>query len=220
MNFKVIIFSSLVLLILACGQQKKDEVSQSKTQKNKIDSIKKVDKPSKGDIEKKETTELTSSKKPSKPNIVFIPPEVMPYPEPIPDPGPVWRGDPEWGNDNVGTIEVESGNDEPPAEEALSFAEVMPEFPGGYSKMAQFIMENLIYPIDAKEMDIQGKVYVQFVVNEDGRVSDCKLLRGLYPSIDREALRVAGKMPNWTPGENQGKKVKVKMVIPVKFLLK
>ncbi len=219
MNFKVILFSGLALLIFACGQQKKEEVSQSKRHKTNIDSIKKVDKPSKDDIANKETTELTSSKKPSKPNIVFIPPEVMPYPEPMPDPDPVWRGDPEWGNDNVGTIEVESGNDVPPAEEALSFAEVMPEFPGGYSKMSQFLMENLVYPIDAKEMDIQGKVYVQFVVNEDGRISDCKAIRGLYPLLNREALRVVGKMPNWIPGENQGKKVKVKMVIPVKFWL-
>jgi TonB family protein len=216
MNFKVILFSGLVLLIFACGQQKKQEVSQSKRHKTKIYSIKKVHKPSKGDLENKETTELSSSKKISKQKIVFIPPSIpSPEPSPYPDPEPIWQG-------TVGMVDPSSSNEEmileiPVEEEVLTIAEVYPEFVGGQPALIKYLHENIVYPEDAKENGLQGKVYIQFVVYKDGHLADFKILKGVYPSIDREALKAVCKMPNWIPGKNDGKEVNVRMVIPVKF---
>jgi protein TonB len=203
--------------MFACGQQKKEEVLHSKKQKTKLDSSKKVEKPSKDNLEIKEDTELTSPKKSSKPKIVFIPPEVIPYPEPspYPDPEPIWQG-------TVGMVDPSSSNEElileiPVEEEVLTIAEVYPEFVGGQPALIKYLHENIVYPEDAKENGLQGKVYIQCVVYKDGHLADFKILKGVYPSIDREALKAVRKMPNWIPGKNDGKEVNVRMVIPVKF---
>ena len=82
----------------------------------------------------------------------------------------------------------------------LDFAEVNPEFPGGEEAMGLFIKENFEYPQIAVEMGEQGTVYVEFVVNKDGSIVSEKVVKGVSPSIDKEALRVVKKMPKWKPG--------------------
>ena len=83
--------------------------------------------------------------------------------------------------------------------------EEMPEFPGGVTELRNFLASTVRYPAIAQQNGIQGKVYVNFVINKDGSVSDTKIARGVDPSLDAEALRVVSLLPKWTP-ENKGVK--------------
>ena len=103
-------------------------------------------------------------------------------------------------------------------EEILSYAEVMPEFPGGMPEMVKYLLENMIYPEEMKENGIEGRIFVQFVVTKTGSVKDVTIARGI-DGLNREAIRLVKQMPNWKPGKNNGKEVNVKMVIPIRFSL-
>jgi TonB family protein len=104
-------------------------------------------------------------------------------------------------------------------EEVLSYAEVMPEFPGGMPEMIKFLQENMIYPDEMKENGIEGRIYVQFVVTKTGSIEEVTIAKGIN-GLNREAIRLVKQMPNWKPGTNYGKQVNVKMVIPILFSLK
>ena len=97
--------------------------------------------------------------------------------------------------------------------------EVMPEYPGGVNAMYEFIQKNLKYPESAKEKGLEGRVYVQFVVEKDGSLNDITVLRGVCDEIDAEAVRVVKAMPNWKPGINNGEPVRVQFTLPFKFQL-
>lgn len=97
--------------------------------------------------------------------------------------------------------------------------EEMPEFPGGEMALRQFIANAIKYPVIAQENGIQGKVYVSFVVGKDGQVSDARVLRGVDPSLDKEAIRVVNSLPRWKPGKQQGKTVRVSFSVPISFVL-
>jgi len=104
-------------------------------------------------------------------------------------------------------------------EEVLSYAEVMPEFPGGMTEMIKFLQENMIYPEEMKENGIEGRIYVQFVVTKTGSIEEVTIAKGIN-GLNHEAIRLVKQMPNWKPGTNYGKQVNVKMVIPILFSLK
>jgi protein TonB len=104
-------------------------------------------------------------------------------------------------------------------EEVLSYAEVMPEFPGGMPEMIKFLQENMIYPEEMKENGIEGRIYVQFVVTKTGSIEEVTIAKGIN-GLNHEAIRLVKQMPNWKPGTNYGKQVNVKMVIPILFSLK
>ena len=93
----------------------------------------------------------------------------------------------------------------------------MPQFPGGEKALVQFLSRTISYPTEALEKNEQGKVIVQFVINKTGKVEKAKVLKGVSSSLDNEALRVVGLLPDWTPGEQNGKKVAVYTIIPVMF---
>jgi len=97
--------------------------------------------------------------------------------------------------------------------------EDMPEFPGGELALRKYIAENVRYPEMAKENDIQGTVYVRFVVDTDGSVKNVEVLRGVDPLLDKEAVRVVQSLPKWKPGKQRGKAVKVSHSVPIKFQL-
>ena len=97
--------------------------------------------------------------------------------------------------------------------------EEMPEFPGGMAECMKYLGKNVKYPEDCKKEGVDGRVIVQFVVYEDGSIKDAKVVRGIHPSLDKEALRVVEGMPKWKPGKQDGKAVKVKYTIPVSFKL-
>lgn len=114
-------------------------------------------------------------------------------------------------------IEIE----EEVVEEAPIFTvvESMPEFKGGGAELYKYLGSNIKYPVMAKESGIQGKVYVTFVVERDGSVTDVKLLRGIGGGCDEEAIRVVASMPKWKPGKQRGKPVRVQYNLPVRFTL-
>ena len=96
----------------------------------------------------------------------------------------------------------------------------MPEFPGGTEAMYAYLAKNLQYPADALEAKLQGTVYLTFVVDKDGGISNLLVLRGISPSLDEEAIRVMKRMPKWTPGLLNGEKIRTQVNLPVKFSLK
>ena len=112
----------------------------------------------------------------------------------------------------------------PPADDpdnpVFEVVEQMPEFPdGGMSGLMQFLSKNIRYPVNAQKNGTQGRVTVQFVVNADGSISNIGIIRGVDPELDGEAVRVISTMPNWKPGMQKGKAVRVKYTVPVMFRL-
>ena len=98
--------------------------------------------------------------------------------------------------------------------------EQMPVFPGGEQALRELIGKEIIYPEDALKAGTQGKVFVTFVVNKEGKVINPKIARGVNPSLDKEALRVVGILPKWIPGKQRGKNVDVEYTVPINFALK
>lgn len=98
--------------------------------------------------------------------------------------------------------------------------EEMPQFPGGVSKLMEFITKNLQYPESAQEQGIQGRVIAQYVVEKDGSVSNIRVIRGVSEELDAEAVRVLKLMPKWTPGKQNGKPVRCRYTIPVQFRIR
>ncbi|MDB4195468.1 MAG: energy transducer TonB [Flavobacteriales bacterium] len=105
-------------------------------------------------------------------------------------------------------------------ETAFEIVEVMPEFVGGMEMLMNYLETEIEYPKRAEKQNIEGRVYVQFVVEKDGDISGAKVLKGIGTGCDEEALRVVRSMPNWIPGEDNGEKVSVKYTLPIKFVLK
>lgn len=106
-------------------------------------------------------------------------------------------------------------------EEIYTIVDEPAEFPGGIGAMKQYIKDNLVYPLTAKENSIQGKCYLRFVVNGDGSISDVKVARGVAdcPECDKEAIRVIKSMPNWKPGTSNGVIVKSYYTLPIAFVM-
>jgi TonB family protein len=104
-------------------------------------------------------------------------------------------------------------------EEPFTVVEQMPEYPGGVDALVRFISENIRYPEEAKRDSITGRVFVKFVVDTDGRVSDIGILRGIGSGCDEEAMRVVASMPKWKPGMHEGKPARVAYNLPIKFAL-
>ena len=95
----------------------------------------------------------------------------------------------------------------------------MPQFPGGMPAMMQYLSSNIRYPEDAKEAGAQGRVIVSFIVEKDGSISNAKVTKPTYSSLDEEALRLVSAMPNFIPGKQNGEAVRVKYSFPVSFRL-
>lgn len=110
-------------------------------------------------------------------------------------------------------IEVKKEVEEAP----FTIVEEMPQFPDG--DVASYLGKNIKYPVVAQENGIQGRVICQFVINKDGSIVDVQVVRGVDPSLDKEAVRVIQNMPRWTPGKQRNQPVRVKYTLPVNFKL-
>ena len=109
--------------------------------------------------------------------------------------------------------------DRPDNDSIYNIVEQMPQFPGGDPAMFEYISKNVKYPQKAKDEGIQGRVFIQFVVEKDGSVGEVKLLRGIGGGCDEEGIRVVKSMPKWTPGQQAGKAVRVLYTLPIFFKL-
>ncbi len=109
--------------------------------------------------------------------------------------------------------------DAPVTGEVYEVADKMPEFPGGMTGLMQHLSKNIRYPAEAHTNNIQGRVVVSVIINTEGKVTNAKIVQSVAPSLDAEALRVTGTMPDWTPGTKDGKPVNVKYTFPVVFRL-
>ena len=104
-------------------------------------------------------------------------------------------------------------------EEVFVVVEEQAEFPGGLDSMYAFIQKNLKYPELAKEKGIEGRVFVQFVIEKDGSISNVKILRGIGGGCEEAAVEMIKNMPKWKPGKQRGKPVRFQFVLPIKFEL-
>ncbi len=100
-----------------------------------------------------------------------------------------------------------------------TIVEDMPEFPGGEENLFKFLGQEVRYPSEAKDVGVQGVVYISFTVNECGVIQNAKVIRSAHPTIDLEALRVVNSMPVWMPGRQRGLPVNVKYNLPIRFIL-
>lgn len=106
---------------------------------------------------------------------------------------------------------------DPDSSKIFGAAEEKPSFPGGEKALMQYIKDNTYYPEEMCEGAAQGRVMVGFVINEDGSISDVKVLRSLTPECDEVAVKIVKGMPKWNPGKQNGKAVKTKYTVPVSF---
>ena len=103
--------------------------------------------------------------------------------------------------------------------EAFDVVEQMPQFPGGPEALMQFLSQNVKYPKEAYEKNVQGRVIASFVVEKDGSITEAVIRKSIDPLLDAEALRVIGSMPKWEPGMQNGEAVRVKYTVPITFKL-
>ncbi|MCK9499776.1 MAG: TonB family protein [Bacteroidales bacterium] len=102
---------------------------------------------------------------------------------------------------------------------AFAVVETKPEYPGGDAALMKFISENTKYPEIAKENGIQGRVFIQFVIDATGKVTKVQVAKGVDPYLDSEAMRVVKTLPSWSPGKQRGKNVPVTYIVPINFKL-
>lgn len=166
---------------------------------------------------------------PLKSTVKFTPPEIKPD-EDVPDdePPPIQE---EMKDKDAGTTTVEGdpngvdaslteGGEGDGEAEILTFAEQMPDFPGGVEELYRYLGKNIQYPPLARENSIEGKVVLTFVVDKDGKISNIESAgKKLGWGCDEEAIRVVKSMPAWTPGKQNGKPVIVKYTLPIRFQL-
>lgn len=159
--------------------------------------------------------------------IKFVPPVVVDKPVEEETPPPQEK----LAEETVSTETQEGTKEEiaPPPEvvadpdegKIFTIVEEMPQFPGGgEAALMKYLRDNIKYPPIARENGITGTVYVTFIVDKEGKVSDAKVLRGIGAGCDEEALRVINKMPSWKPGRQNGRGVMVQYNLPVRFTLK
>lgn len=232
-NLPFVILSLASLALLSCDTNpvvgniehipKTEIVKQLDTLRNqKNDSNIKVDKHTElGKIIKEEPKKQTCEPKKGEVDTEII--ELMGDVS-VPETGIIEMPDPEvmGGIDPDPFPEIKIGEHEMQLqdEKIYEIVEIMPEFIGGVDSLMSYLSTNIVYPKKALKAGIEGRVFVQFIVEKDGEISLAKVLRGVDSVMDNEALRVISSMPNWFPGKHNGKEVRTKFVIPVKFQLK
>jgi len=107
-----------------------------------------------------------------------------------------------------------------PENPVTKWAEIMPKFQGGDDKLMTYLSSHIRYPSKALSIGIEGTVYVSFIVDTTGLITNVQLIRGIYEACDLEAVKAVSNMPRWIPGSQNGNKVRVEMSLPVRFILK
>ncbi|MGZ3834741.1 MAG: energy transducer TonB [Mucilaginibacter sp.] len=105
------------------------------------------------------------------------------------------------------------------SKQIFTAVEIEPSFPGGLGKFYEYLQANIVYPVESSNKNIQGKVFVTFVVEKDGSLTDVKILRGVSSDIDAEAIKVVNNSPKWKPSSNSGTPVRAQYSLPINFKL-
>jgi protein TonB len=168
---------------------------------------------------------------PLKSTIKFLPPVVKPdaqvHDEYIPTQTELKKVDPgaktEQGDKNgvdYSLLDVQDKVAEAPKkDEVFTYAEEMPNFPGGDEKLLNYFSTHIQYPDMARRAGVEGRLFISFVVRTTGEITDVQVIKGLGAGLDEEAVRVVKSMPKWNPGRQNGKPVNVKVTIPIIFKL-
>ena len=119
--------------------------------------------------------------------------------------------------DVIEKLVTEAAPEQEISDEVFSVVEVMPSFPGGTAAFYEYVSKNLKYPRKALNAQVEGKVIVRFVVGENGHVGQVEVLKGIGYDCDEEAIRVLLSSPDWIPGRQQGRNVKVRIMVPLTF---
>lgn len=190
-------------------------------------------------VEKKAPVKIEEAKpvEKVKSSVKFVPPVIKKDNEVKPEEELKSQDDLNKTNTAIGSFDVKGNDDaagevlkakeviaqpEPPKEEetkVFDVVEQMPSFPGGQAALMSWLGSNIKYPVVAEENGVQGRVVCTFVVERDGSITDVKVVRGVDPSLDKEAIRVLKAMPHWIPGKQNGSAVRVKYTVPVTFKL-
>lgn len=209
-------FSLGGILFIACTEKSVEETPKKEpqiTQKN----TKQTD--NRNDTDGK-TSNLASTDKnvEKEKRVIFIPPVVY-EPDPLPEPYP--RDPDPYPFPEPPDPPVEPRQKVDQEEQIHQFVDEPAEFPGGATKLKEYLAKNIVYPQTALELGIEGKVYLRFNVMKDGSINSVQVIRGIKdcPECDKEALRVVKAMPKWNPGRNMGNAVNSQMTIPVIFKL-
>ena len=163
-----------------------------------------------------------------------IPPSATPPPPPPPPPAPtqvieIVDDEEEVVETETGEMEVQENTEvqapvqreeEVVEEQIFTIVEDMPAYPGGELEMRKYLGKSIKYPQMAQDAGIQGTVFLTFEVDKDGKIKDVKVLRGIGGGCDEEAIRVVKAMPQWSPGKQRGKPVRVQFNLPVKVTLR
>ena len=113
----------------------------------------------------------------------------------------------------------EEAPDEEVADEIFTVVEQQPTPDGGMAAFYKYVSKNLKYPAQARRMGIEGRVFVQFIVDKDGSITSVQSVKGIGAGCDQEAARVIRGAPKWKPGKQRGRPVKVRMILPITFKL-
>jgi protein TonB len=195
----------ILFLFMSCEHDEKKSSPKKIQPEAVIQSLPKVHKSQKTD---KQTRRMISEIIP----MMFIDPEP---PGPEPDPLPYDPGEPPVVCPTVDPVVIK-------ADTIYDFPAILPEFPGGQKALLNYLQTNMVYPEDAIELGIEGKVFVSLVVSEEGSIQQVTILRGINGnnSCEKEVLRLFKLMPKWIPGKNElGQTVKARVKIPVVFNL-
>ena len=163
---------------------------------------------------KVEVKEYTAPKELNK-DLIVVTPEPIPVPDPNPQPTPP---------EPMPPLPPVPGPPMPPSIPVIDntvyeIVEQMPEFPGGMQLLYDYLGKTIKYPEISKENNSQGKAYVRFTIEKDGSISSVEVIKGVDRFIDKEAMKVVESMPNWTPGKQLNKPVRVSFVLPLDFKL-
>ena len=190
-------------------------------------------------VEKKAPVKIEEAKpvEKVKSSVKFVPPVIKKDSEVKPEEELKSQDDLNKSKTAIGSFDVKGNDDaagevlkakeviaqpEPPKEEetkVFDVVEQMPSFPGGQAALMSYLSNNIKYPQIAMENGVQGRVVCTFVVERDGSITDIRVVRGVDPSLDKEAIRVLKSMPHWIPGKQNGSAVRVKFTVPVTFKL-
>ena len=203
------ILAALCLSLVACQESTKPHPEQHKQAitKHVSSSIANL----------KPTKKKTDSTEKKKKQIIKVVPEIISVISVLPDPEPI---DP-MQYPEVPIIDVPIIQPQQPTDSVYQFPTKTAEFPGGMDQLFQYIQKNMKYPENAKELGLQGTVFIEFVVRKSGEIDNIKLLRGIKggQELDREAIRIVKTMPKWNPGAVNGIPVSTMMRLPIKFRL-